>query len=40
VFLGKGLPIFSELEAPLRLELVGVNSFPAGTVAEVYRPSR
>jgi dihydrofolate reductase len=40
VVLGKGLPIFSELEAPLRLELVGVNSFPAGTVAEVYRPSR
>jgi dihydrofolate reductase len=40
VVLGKGLPIFSELEAPLRLELVSVSSFPAGTVAEVYRPSR
>ena len=40
VILGKGLPIFSELTAPLRLELVSVSAFPAGAVAKVYRPFR
>lgn len=39
VALGKGLPLFSELEAPLRLELVSSKSFPGGAMAQVYRPA-
>jgi hypothetical protein len=33
VVLGKGLSIFSDLEAPLRLDLVSVSPFRAGTIA-------
>lgn len=39
IALGKGLPIFSSLTTPRRLELVSSRRFPAGTVAQVYRPA-
>lgn len=35
--LGKGLPLFSELAAPVALELVSSRAFPGGAVAQVYR---
>jgi dihydrofolate reductase len=38
VVLGRGLPIFSELTAPLNLELVESIKLPSGTLANVYRP--
>jgi dihydrofolate reductase len=37
VALGRGLPLFSELTAPLALELVDLKRFPRGAVAHVYR---
>lgn len=37
VALGKGLSLFSELDAPMRLELVRSRVFPGGAVALVYR---
>ena len=37
VVLGKGLPLFSELAAPMSLELMSSKSFPGGAVAQVYR---
>ena len=36
VALGGGLPIFSELSAPLYLKLVDVKVFPGGTMARIY----
>jgi len=39
VALGQGLPLFSELTAPLRLELVSSRSFPGGAMAQAYRPA-
>lgn len=39
VALGRGLPIFSDLAAPMRLALVGSRAFPRGSVAHVYRPA-
>ena len=39
VALGKGLPLFSELAAPLRLKLVSSKAFPGGAMAQVYRPA-
>lgn len=36
--LGQGLPLFSELAAPARLELTSSKAFPGGAVAQVYRP--
>jgi dihydrofolate reductase len=39
VALGRGLPIFSELPAPLDLRLVELLQFPAGVVAKTYRPA-
>jgi dihydrofolate reductase len=39
VALGRGLPIFSELAAPLDLRLVELLQFPAGVVAKTYRPA-
>lgn len=38
VALGRGLPLFSELETPLRLELVSSKAFPGGAMAQTYRP--
>ena len=40
VVLGRGLPIFSELPKPLRLELVESLPFKSGAVAQVYRAKR
>lgn len=37
VMLGKGLPIFSEVAAPRRLELTASRAFPGGAVALIYR---
>jgi hypothetical protein len=38
-FLGRGLPLFSELSRPLDLTLVSTTPFASGTVAQIYRPS-
>ena len=40
VALGRGLPIFSDLAAPLPLQLVSAQSFPGGAVAKIYHPSQ
>ncbi|MGH8202262.1 MAG: dihydrofolate reductase family protein [Steroidobacteraceae bacterium] len=37
VVLGKGLPIFTGLEAPKRLQLLSAKVFPRGAVAHIYR---
>jgi dihydrofolate reductase len=37
VVLGRGLPLFSQAEAPLVLELVELVRFPKGTAAHVYK---
>jgi len=37
--LGQGLPLFSELAAPLSLKLISAKAFPGGAVAQVYRPA-
>lgn len=37
VALGAGLPIFSDLTGPLRLQLASSTTFPKGCVAHVYR---
>lgn len=39
VALGKGLPLFSELAAPMRLKLTSSKAFPGGAVAQIYRPA-
>jgi dihydrofolate reductase len=39
VALGKGLPLFSELAAPMRLKLMSSKAFPGGAVAQIYRPA-
>jgi dihydrofolate reductase len=38
VALGKGLPIFSGLEAPRIFKLIRSSAFPGGSVAQIYRP--
>jgi dihydrofolate reductase len=38
VALGKGLPLFSELAAPMPLKLMRSRAFPGGAVAQIYRP--
>ena len=38
VALGRGLPLFSDLEKPLKLKLIDVKRFPKGTAVHVYRP--
>lgn len=38
VALGAGHPLFSDLGAPLRLELLSARAFPGGAVALTYRP--
>jgi len=37
VALGKGLPLFSELAAPMPLKLTSSKAFPGGAVAQIYR---
>jgi dihydrofolate reductase len=37
VALGKGLPLFSELAAPMPLKLMSSRAFPGGAVAQIYR---
>lgn len=39
VALGQGLPLFSQLAAPLRLQLVSSKAFPGGAVAQIYQPA-
>lgn len=39
VALGQGLALFSDLAAPLRLELVRSKAFPGGAMEQVYRPA-
>jgi dihydrofolate reductase len=39
VALGKGLPVFSDLAMPRPLKLVSSTAFPAGAVAQIYRPA-
>jgi dihydrofolate reductase len=36
VALGKGLPLFKDLDAPLRLDLAEAKAFPGGTAIHVY----
>ena len=39
VVLGKGLPVFTDLAMPRPLKLMSSKAFPAGSVAQVYRPA-
>jgi dihydrofolate reductase len=39
VALGKGLPVFSGLAAPMPLRLISSRAFPGGAVAQIYRPA-
>lgn len=39
VALGEGLPLFKDLTAPLRLELVDAQAYPSGAALHVYRPT-
>jgi dihydrofolate reductase len=39
VALGKGLPLFSDLATPRQLKLISSKAFPAGSVAQIYRPA-
>jgi dihydrofolate reductase len=39
IALGKGLPIFSDVAMPRRLKLTSSKTFPAGAVAQIYRPA-
>jgi dihydrofolate reductase len=38
VALGEGLPLFKDLAAPLRLELIEAQTYPSGAALHVYRP--
>jgi dihydrofolate reductase len=37
VVLGRGMPVFSEIAAPMSLKLASSRAFPGGAVAQVYR---
>jgi dihydrofolate reductase len=39
VALGRGLPLFAQLEQPLDLKLVSTTPFESGAIARVYRPA-
>ena len=39
VALGQGFPLFKDLTAPLRLELVDAQTYPTGAALHVYRPA-
>ena len=36
---GQGLPVFSDLAMPRPLKLMSSKAFPAGSVAQIYRPA-
>ena len=38
LILGQGLPIFSGVTSPRKLELVSSKTFPKGSIAQIYRP--
>jgi dihydrofolate reductase len=38
VVLGRGLPLFGAVPEPRKLQLVNATAFPAGAIAQVYRP--
>jgi dihydrofolate reductase len=38
VALGEGLPLFKDLSAPLRLDLIDARTYPTGAALHVYRP--
>jgi dihydrofolate reductase len=40
VAIGRGLPLFSDLSAPIHLALVSTVAFRTGAVAHVYRPKK
>lgn len=40
VVLGKGLPLFSDLERPCQLRLMSSRSFASGASAQVWQPAR
>lgn len=39
VALVKGVPLFSDLGVPRPLKLMSLRAFPAGSVAQIYRPA-
>ena len=39
VALGDGLPLFKDLTAPLRLEVVDVETYDTGAALHIYRPA-
>jgi dihydrofolate reductase len=39
VALGNGLPLFKDLDKPLRLNLAESNTFPDGTIINAYQPA-
>jgi dihydrofolate reductase len=39
IALGKGLPLFADLAAPLPLKLVSSRAFPGGAMAQIYCPA-
>lgn len=39
VALGDGLPLFKDLGAPLRLELIDAQTYPSGAALRIYRPA-
>ena len=39
IALGRGLPIFSDVATSKHLKLMGSKAFPAGAVAQIYRPA-
>ncbi len=39
VALGEGLPLFKDLTAPLRLELLEAQIYPTGAAPHIYRPT-
>jgi dihydrofolate reductase len=39
IALGKGLPMFTDLAMPRRFKLISAKAFPAGSLAQIYRPA-
>ncbi len=39
IALGRGQPLFADLPAPQRFQLVSSSAFPGGVMAQVYRPA-
>jgi dihydrofolate reductase len=39
VVLGKGLAVFTGLDAPRALKLMSARTFPGGSIAQIYRPA-